>query len=43
MTKITFQSIMKAAIAGALLGVIYTFVVDPLITKPIEKQVEKVV
>lgn len=39
----TKSRIIKALILGAILGLTYEFVVDPLINKPIEKKVEEIV
>jgi hypothetical protein len=34
--------IIKALIIGAITGLVYEFVVDPMITKPVEKKVEEI-
>ena len=35
--------IIKALILGAIIGVIYEFVFDPFINKPIENKVEEII
>lgn len=39
----TKKRFLKALILGAVVGLAYEFVVDPLINKPIEKKVEEIV
>jgi len=38
----TKNRIVKALIIGAVFGVVYEFVVDPLINKPIEDKIEEI-
>lgn len=39
----TQKRIIKALILGAVIGLAYEFVVDPIINKPLEKKVEEIV
>lgn len=39
----TKKRILKALILGAIIGLSYEFIVDPIINKPLEKKVEEIV
>lgn len=37
------KRILKALVIGAVLGLAYEFVVDPIVNKPLEKKVEEII
>jgi hypothetical protein len=39
----TKKRIIKALLLGAIIGLTYEFVVDPVINKPLEKKVEEII
>jgi len=39
----TKKRIIKALLLGAVIGIAYEFVVDPIINEPLEKKVEEIV
>lgn len=39
----TKKRILKALVVGAVLGLAYEFIVDPIVNKPLEKKVEEII
>ena len=37
------KRILKALLVGAVIGIAYEFIVDPLINKPLEAKVEEII